>query len=130
MLLASDGLNAPAPLVRHVRVGERGYDAIVEWGGLGRLAYYLTQLGLPSRIFLVTDSNLEGLYGPAMLQQLSEAGFEPLGEIWRGLDGRKVSEEEQCPTDLGILLRTALTLRDVPLHANQLDTGQGIVHEG
>jgi shikimate kinase / 3-dehydroquinate synthase len=63
-------------LVRHVQVGE-GYDAIVEWGVLGRLADHLRQLKLPPRLFLFTDSNLEKLYAPTLLSQLSESGFEP-----------------------------------------------------
>ncbi|HEY4383701.1 MAG TPA: 3-dehydroquinate synthase [Ktedonobacteraceae bacterium] len=76
MLLSSGEINGPQPLVRHVHVAG-GYDTVVDWGGLGRLGSYLKQLQLPTRVFLFTDSNLEKLYAPALLQQLRQAGFEP-----------------------------------------------------
>lgn len=64
------------PIVRHVRVGS-GYDAVVDWGGVQRLAGYLTQLQLPPRVFLVTDSHLTELYATPIAQNLRDAGFEP-----------------------------------------------------
>lgn len=64
------------PIVRQVHVGE-GYDAVVDWGGLGRLAYYLSQLQLPLRVFLVTDSNVGDLYAQAVMRNLVSGGFEP-----------------------------------------------------
>lgn len=78
MLIGSRVLSedAPVPVVRHVRVSD-GYDAIVEWGGVGRLAHYLTRLNLPPRIFLITDSNLYDLYAQMLVRNLTEAGFEP-----------------------------------------------------
>lgn len=63
-------------IVRHVHIGN-GYDVVVDWGGIERLAQYLTQLSLPQRIFLFTDSNLAHLYGQTLLQSLGNAGFEP-----------------------------------------------------
>jgi shikimate kinase/3-dehydroquinate synthase len=76
MLISSGELDGGPPLVRHVRVGE-GYDAIVDWGGIGRLPHYLKQLGLPPRLFLCTDSNLQKLYAPMLIETLVQAGFEP-----------------------------------------------------
>ncbi|GCE03743.1 3-dehydroquinate synthase [Dictyobacter aurantiacus] len=66
-----------APIVRHVHVGA-GYDTVVEWGGLQRLAFYLKQLQLPPRVFIITDSNIHDLYIPSLQSQLTAAGFEPL----------------------------------------------------
>jgi 3-dehydroquinate synthase/shikimate kinase/3-dehydroquinate synthase len=68
--------SSASPIVRRVHVGE-GYDAIVDWGGLGRLPQYLMQLGLPPRVFLFTDSNIHALYSSTLLQNLTQAGFEP-----------------------------------------------------
>lgn len=76
MLIGSSELDPLAPIVRHVQVGE-GYDAVVDWGGLGRLPYYLKQLHLPSRIFLITDSNIRDLYTNALLPRLVQEGYEP-----------------------------------------------------
>ena len=76
MLISSGSLDAMTPIVKHVRVGD-GYDAIVDWGGVGRLAHYLTQLNLSPRVFLVTDSNLSDLYAPEIMRNLAASGFEP-----------------------------------------------------
>jgi shikimate kinase/3-dehydroquinate synthase len=65
-----------APIVRHVHVGTE-YDAIVDWGGLGRLSTYLQQLKLPSRIFIITDSHLRDIYAAQVIQNLEKVGFEP-----------------------------------------------------
>src|SRR6266571_495761 len=65
-----------SPLVRHIHVGA-GYDAVVDWGGLGRLAQYLAPLQLPARIFLITDSDVGDLYAQTIMRNLTHAGFEP-----------------------------------------------------
>jgi len=75
-LIGCGKLDEVPPVIRYVHVGE-SYDTIVDWGGLGRLAQYLSQLNLPARIFLITDSNIRDLYTPAIVQSLSRAGFEP-----------------------------------------------------
>lgn len=76
MLISSGEVGDAAPVVRHVHVGT-GYDTVVEWGGLGRLAAYLKQLQLPPRVFLVTDSHLHTLYAETLTHSLIRAGFEP-----------------------------------------------------
>ncbi len=76
LLIGSSELDTVPPIVRRVRVGE-GYDAVVEWGGLGRLPQYLTQLRLPARIFLITDSTIRDLYTPTLLSRLEQEGFKP-----------------------------------------------------
>ena len=76
MLNSAGELETIAPIVRHIKTGD-GYDAVVDWGGLGRLGDYLKQLQIPPRIFLFTDSNLERLYASTLTQNLVQAGFEP-----------------------------------------------------
>lgn len=88
-VLDSDGV---APIVRHVAIGN-GYDVIVDWGGIGRLGQYLTQRSLPSRVFLFTDSNIAPLYSTALVQNLIEAGFEPL--LYTIPAGEKSKSQEQ-----------------------------------
>ena len=39
MLNSAGELETVAPIVRHIKTGD-GYDAIVDWGGLGRLGDY------------------------------------------------------------------------------------------
>ncbi len=76
MLIGSGELGDVASIVRHANVGE-GYDIVVDWGGVGRLSQYLSQLNLPPRIFIVTDSNVSDLYAPSIMEHLSGAGWEP-----------------------------------------------------
>ncbi len=76
MLTNFENQDALSPIVRHIHIGS-GYDAVVDWGGIKRLAPYLTDLQLPSRIFLVTDRNVHALYADAVMQNLLSAGFEP-----------------------------------------------------
>ena len=60
---------------------------------------------------------------------IPETRFEPLGKVRGWLYGGEVSEQEKRAADLSILLRAAFTFQKVPLHANELDTSQGIVYE-
>jgi hypothetical protein len=55
--------------------------------------------------------------------------FEPLVKVHRRLDRGKVSEQKKGTADLCIVLRTTFTFRQVPLHANELDTSESIVYE-
>ncbi len=76
MSIGTGEFETVAPIVRHIHIGE-GYDAIVDWGGIGRLAQYLKQLHIPPRVFLFTDSNLRTLYAKPLMQSLAQSGFEP-----------------------------------------------------
>jgi len=58
-----------------------------------------------------------------------ETRFESLGKARGWLYTGKVSEEQKRSADLRIVLRTVLTLSEVPLHANQLDPGENIVYK-
>ncbi len=69
-LIARGELDGGEPIVRRLHVGE-GYDTIVDWGGLGRLETYLKDLGLPPRVFLISDSNVHGLYAAHLQATLS-----------------------------------------------------------
>lgn len=62
--------------VKRVHIGD-GYNVVIDWGGLGRLSANLKMLGLPPRVFLVTDQHVGLLYAPTLLGQLMAAGFEP-----------------------------------------------------
>jgi hypothetical protein len=59
----------------------------------------------------------------AIVVTFPQARFESAGKIRGWLYGRKISEQQERPTDLGVLLCAAFTLSEMPLHANQLDPG-------
>lgn len=61
---------------------------------------------------------------------IPETRFQPLGKVRGWLYQREVSEQEKRAADLRIMLRAAFTFQQMPLHANQLDTSQGIVYKG
>ncbi len=81
-----------APIVRHVDIGN-GYDVVVDWGSIERLAQYLTQRSLPARVFLFSDSNIARLYSTALVQNLTEAGFDP--QLYIIPSGEKSKSQEQ-----------------------------------
>ena len=88
-VVGNDGV---APIVRHVHIGN-GYDVVVEWGSRARLALYLSQLSVPKRVFLFTDSNIARLYSASLIQSLTEAGFEP--QLYVVPAGEKSKSQEQ-----------------------------------
>ena len=59
-----------------------------------------------------------------------ETRFEAPRKVGGWLDTGKISEEQQRSANLGIVLRAILAFSEVTLHANQLDSGEGIVYEG
>jgi shikimate kinase / 3-dehydroquinate synthase len=92
MLTNSDREETIVPIIRHIHVGT-GYDAVVDWGGLERLAVYLQQLKLSPRIFIITDSHLRDIYVPGITQNLTKAGFEPF--IYTVPAGEESKSQEQ-----------------------------------
>ncbi len=76
MLTNFEDQDTISPIIRHVDIGA-GYDTIVDWGSIKRVAQYLTNLQLPPRVFLITDSNIHAIYAEAMTQDLQTTGFEP-----------------------------------------------------
>ncbi len=99
-------------IMRHVRIGD-GYDVVVDWGGVERLAEYLTQLSLPPRIFLFTDSNLATLYGQTLLQRLTNDGFEP--HLYIVPAGEKSKSQEQLSAIYDWLLEQRAERREAIL---------------
>jgi len=61
-----------------VAVQPRPYPVIIQPGGLAQLGAILAEHVKARRVFVVTDSNVGPLYGPAAEQSLREAGFEPI----------------------------------------------------
>ena len=78
MFISSGELVGEPPILDVQRIHvDKGYNAVVEWGGLGRLPLHLKKLNLPPRVFLITDSHIHKLYASMIMGTLSSAGFEP-----------------------------------------------------
>jgi 3-dehydroquinate synthase len=76
MLIAAGELVTGPPRVRRLNAGE-GYNVVVDWGGVGRLGQNLKMLGVPPRIFIITDGNVHALYASMLAGTLLYFGFDP-----------------------------------------------------
>lgn len=54
-----------------------GYSVVLDWGGLGRLGENLRKIGVPRRVFLITDLHVGSLYASNLIGSLMAAGFDP-----------------------------------------------------
>ncbi|HEX4206021.1 MAG TPA: 3-dehydroquinate synthase [Ktedonobacteraceae bacterium] len=95
MLNGSGSFAEGQPIVQHVQV-DQGYDTVVDWGGIGRLPQYLSRLALPPRVFLITDSNVQKLYLPTVMQNLTAAGFDPYLYVVPAGEGSKSFSQLQA----------------------------------
>lgn len=77
--------------VLHVSLGEKSYDITVKAGLLDSLGARLQSVYTGGRVFVVTDTNVEPLYGARTCASLAAAGFEarlfavPAGEKSKSL---------------------------------------------
>ena len=94
MFISSGELVGEPPILDVQRIHvDKGYNAVVEWGGLGRLPLHLKKLNLPPRVFLITDSHIHKLYASMIMGTLSSTGFEPQrGEAIIALGGGMVGD--------------------------------------
>ncbi len=85
----------------HVRGMGKGYDAVVQTGGLDQLGEALTQRNLKGPIALVSDENVGALYAARMMDSLNRSGYathqiilpagerhktpETVSQIWHGM---------------------------------------------
>lgn len=58
-----------------VAAGKSGYTVHIRKGLLGSTARYLRQLGMRGRVFIITDSVVDDLYGDMLLYGLLKEGF-------------------------------------------------------
>jgi 3-dehydroquinate synthase len=61
----------------NLRIGHNQTQTIVEWGGLPYLGRILRELEFSERIFVITDSQVGGLYTQSIQSLLTETGFQP-----------------------------------------------------
>lgn len=75
----------------HVDLGSRSYDIRIGAGLLGKTAHEFSAHGIGKRIFLVSNTTLNELYGKNLLKNLQEGGYEvthiliPDGEKWKNI---------------------------------------------
>lgn len=92
MLIATGELSGGTPILRRLHVGS-GYDAVVDWGGMGRLGNYLQALKLPPRVFLITDSHVRKLYASHLVGSLLASGFDP--QVYEVPSGEASKSQQQ-----------------------------------
>ncbi len=58
------------------REGDRGYRIVIESGILGRLPHLVRESWHGRRVFIITDTNVECLYGRSLLRRFFESGSD------------------------------------------------------
>lgn len=82
------------PTVR-VDLGERSYDVLVEKGLLTRAGERIREVGLSGKAAVISDSNVAGFHGAALLDSLTAAGFTPtLHEVPAGESSKSLGHVE------------------------------------
>ena len=78
-----------------VELGERTYPIFIGTGLLPNAVEYIRQNGAPSQIFVVTDDNVETLYGDALAETLAQEWETELAVIPAGEDSKCLDMAEQ-----------------------------------
>ena len=65
-----------------IELGERSYDIEIESNSLSRVGVSLASLGDASRVVLITDDNVEPLYGEIVSNSIVDRGLDQRGGWW------------------------------------------------
>ncbi|HDQ44294.1 MAG TPA: 3-dehydroquinate synthase [bacterium] len=85
----------------HVPLRDRGYDIWIEPGLIGQAGSFVGRSGNFSRIALITDRTVSGLYGESVAESLREAGFQThILTVPDGEDSKSYRELERLHTEL------------------------------
>ena len=74
-----------------VDLPQKSYDIVIEKGALVQVGRWVSQIWQHQKIVIITDSNVNKIYGQKVLSALTESGFEakifefPAGEASKGL---------------------------------------------
>ena len=60
----------------NVNLPEHPYDIIIKKGSLSQVGQWISQLWHQQKVVLVTDDNVDSLYGRKVASQLRNVGFE------------------------------------------------------
>lgn len=78
-----------------VELGERTYPIFIGTGLLPNAVEYIRQNGAPSQVFVVTDDNVETLYGDALAETFAQEWETELAVIPAGEDSKCLEMAEQ-----------------------------------
>ena len=78
-----------------VDLGERSYPIFIGTGLLSNAVEYIRQSGAPSQVFVVTDDNVEPLYGDALAERIAQEWETELAVIPAGEDSKCLDLAEQ-----------------------------------
>jgi 3-dehydroquinate synthase len=80
-----------------VDLGPRSYTIVVESGALGKVGDHLRALGLGSRAVVVSDPAVRDLYGSAVAESLTTAGFTVTElDVPEGEAAKRLAIAERC----------------------------------
>ena len=61
----------------HVNLGEKSYDIFIEKGIIESVGEYISKVYKKEKIVVVTDTNVDKLYGNKLIDKLEKSGFSP-----------------------------------------------------
>ncbi|MCK5780057.1 MAG: 3-dehydroquinate synthase [Psychrilyobacter sp.] len=61
----------------HINLGEKSYDIFIEKGVFSQVGEYIKKIYKNKKIVVVTDTNVDKLYGDQLIKTLVESGFFP-----------------------------------------------------
>ncbi|HVY55591.1 MAG TPA: 3-dehydroquinate synthase family protein, partial [Thermodesulfobacteriota bacterium] len=86
---------------------DKSYDILIGEGILGRIPGDLKEAGLAHRFAVITDSNVEKLYGGALLREFKGAGLDaklisfPAGEMYKSRETKARIEDSMLESKFG-----------------------------
>lgn len=94
----------------HVELGQRSYTIHIERGLLDHLGERIREELQGRKVFILTDSHVQGLYGPTVLRQLEEAGLD--AALLALPPGEASKTFQKLPEIFGAMLDHQMTRKD------------------
>jgi len=61
----------------HINLEEKSYDIFIEKGILNKVGDYISKIYKGKKIVIVTDTNVDKLYGNKLMKILENSGYSP-----------------------------------------------------
>jgi len=90
----------------HINLGEKSYDIFIEKGVLSQVGDHIKKVYKKKKIVIVTDTNVDKLYGDKLVKILEKSGFSPKKVVFKAGEENKnfstLIEVQEKIVDCGI----------------------------
>lgn len=73
----------------HINLDEKSYDIFIERGIFSEIGEYISKIYKKKKIVVVTDTNVDRLYGEKLLKNLKDSGFTPVKVVFNAGEENK-----------------------------------------